>query len=267
MSYAAKFASAFYGPFRDAAESAPQFGDRRSYQMDAANAREALREVALDLQEGADIVMVKPALPYLDVIRVAKDETRFPMAAYNVSGEYAMVKAAIANGWLDERRTILEVLTSIRRSSLPSPISRARASIWRMGHTMLRAKSRLAVIEAITPRSTSATDRAWKLQGYFKLPSLRHYLIVWADKQRIAHHRRGDDGAIETHVVGPAIAGGPSLARFQKSYEKRRPYRDAIQYPPLTPGVANGTFPSGLAHSITLQSNMSGGNPVAEPFF
>jgi porphobilinogen synthase len=116
MAYAAKYASAFYGPFRDAAECAPRFGDRAGYQMDPPNADEALREIRSDIDEGADIVMVKPALPYLDVIRAAKDETRFPMAAYNVSGEYAMVKAAIANGWLDERRTILEVLTSIRRA-------------------------------------------------------------------------------------------------------------------------------------------------------
>jgi porphobilinogen synthase len=116
MAYAAKFASAFYGPFRDAAECAPRFGDRNGYQIDPPNADEALREIRGDIDEGADIVMVKPALPYLDIIRRAKDETRFPMAAYNVSGEYAMVKAAIANGWLDERRAILEVLTSIRRA-------------------------------------------------------------------------------------------------------------------------------------------------------
>jgi porphobilinogen synthase len=116
MAYAAKFASAFYGPFRDAAECAPRFGDRSGYQMDPPNADEALREIRSDIDEGADIVMVKPALPYLDIIRRAKDETRFPMAAYNVSGEYAMLKAAIANGWLDERRAILEVLTSIRRA-------------------------------------------------------------------------------------------------------------------------------------------------------
>ncbi|MGZ4109080.1 MAG: porphobilinogen synthase [Actinomycetota bacterium] len=116
MAYAAKFASAFYGPFRDAAECAPRFGDRTGYQMDPPNADEALREIRADVDEGADIVMVKPALPYLDIIRRAKDETRFPMAAYNVSGEYAMLKAAIANGWLDERRATLEVLTSIRRA-------------------------------------------------------------------------------------------------------------------------------------------------------
>jgi porphobilinogen synthase len=116
MAYAAKFASAFYGPFRDAAECAPRFGDRSGYQMDPPNADEALREIRTDIDEGADIVMVKPALPYLDVIRRAKDETAFPLAAYNVSGEYAMLKAAIANGWLDERRATLEVLTSIRRA-------------------------------------------------------------------------------------------------------------------------------------------------------
>jgi porphobilinogen synthase len=116
LAYAAKFASAFYGPFRDAAECAPKFGDRAGYQMDPANADEALREIRTDIEEGADIVMVKPALPYLDVIRRAKQETGFPLAAYNVSGEYAMVKAAAGNGWLDERRTTLEVLTSIRRA-------------------------------------------------------------------------------------------------------------------------------------------------------
>jgi len=116
MSYAAKYASAFYGPFREAAESAPQFGDRRSYQMDPANAAEALREVALDLQEGADVVMVKPALAYLDVIRRVKEAFGVPLAAYNVSGEYAMLKAAAERGWLDERAVVLEVLTSIRRA-------------------------------------------------------------------------------------------------------------------------------------------------------
>jgi porphobilinogen synthase len=117
MSYAAKYASAFYGPFREAAESAPQFGDRRTYQMDPANAREALREVQLDVDEGADLLMVKPALSYLDVIqRVKTAHPDLPLAAYNVSGEYAMLKAAVANGWLDERRTTLEVLTSIKRA-------------------------------------------------------------------------------------------------------------------------------------------------------
>jgi porphobilinogen synthase len=117
MSYAAKYASGFYGPFRDAAESAPQFGDRRSYQMDPANAGEALREVALDVAEGADILMVKPALSYLDVIRRVKDaHPEVPLAAYNVSGEYAMLKAAAANGWIDEQRVTMEILTSIRRA-------------------------------------------------------------------------------------------------------------------------------------------------------
>jgi porphobilinogen synthase len=116
MAYAAKFASGFYGPFREAAECAPRFGDRTGYQLDPANAEEAVREVRADIEEGADIVMVKPALPYLDVIRLAKDATGFPMAAYHVSGEYAMVKAAAANGWLDERQVALESLTSIRRA-------------------------------------------------------------------------------------------------------------------------------------------------------
>jgi porphobilinogen synthase len=116
MAYAAKFASAFYGPFRDAAESAPPFGDRRSYQMDPANADEALREVALDIEEGADIVMVKPALPYLDVVRRVKERFGYPVAAYQVSGEYAMVKAAAERGWLDEARVVEESLTAIRRA-------------------------------------------------------------------------------------------------------------------------------------------------------
>ena len=116
MAYSAKFASAFYGPFREAADSAPAFGDRRGYQMDPANGDEALREALLDVQEGADIVMVKPALPYLDVVRRIKDATSMPVAAYNVSGEYAMVKAAAAAGYLDERAAVLEALTSIRRA-------------------------------------------------------------------------------------------------------------------------------------------------------
>ena len=116
LAYAAKFASALYGPFRDAAECAPSFGDRAGYQMDPPNADEALREIRADIDEGADIVMVKPALPYLDVVRRAKDEVRVPVAAYQVSGEYAMVKAAAANGWIDERRAALEMLTSIRRA-------------------------------------------------------------------------------------------------------------------------------------------------------
>jgi porphobilinogen synthase len=116
MSYAAKFASAFYGPFRDAAESAPQSGDRRSYQMDAANAREALREVELDVAEGADIVMVKPGLPYLDLVWRIKERFGLPTAVYNVSGEYAMLKAAAANGWLDEKACVLEQMTAFKRA-------------------------------------------------------------------------------------------------------------------------------------------------------
>jgi porphobilinogen synthase len=116
LSYAAKYCSAFYGPFREAAQSAPQFGDRRSYQMDPANAREALREVALDLEEGADIIMVKPALPYLDIIQRVRERFDVPVAAYNVSAEYSMVKAAARNGWIDEQRTVLEIMTSIQRA-------------------------------------------------------------------------------------------------------------------------------------------------------
>jgi porphobilinogen synthase len=116
MAYSAKFASSFYGPFRQAAESAPRFGDRKSYQMDAANSDEALREIQLDLQEGADIVMVKPALAYLDIIRRVKERFNIPLAAYNVSGEFSMVKAAVQMGWLDEKNIILEILTSIKRA-------------------------------------------------------------------------------------------------------------------------------------------------------
>jgi porphobilinogen synthase len=116
IAYSAKFASAFYGPFRDAADSRPAFGDRRTHQMDPANADEAVREALLDVDEGADMVMVKPALPYLDVIRRIKEATQMPVAAYNVSGEYSMIKAAAQNGWLDERAAVLEALTSIRRA-------------------------------------------------------------------------------------------------------------------------------------------------------
>ena len=116
MSYAAKYCSAFYGPFREAAESTPAFGDRRSHQMDPANVEEALREVALDIEEGADIVMVKPAITYLDVISRIKREFAMPTAAYHVSGEYAMLKAAARNGWIDEPRAMMETLTSIRRA-------------------------------------------------------------------------------------------------------------------------------------------------------
>ena len=116
MAYSAKFASGFYGPFREAADSTPQFGDRRSYQMDPANAREALREVDLDIAEGADIVMVKPAMPYLDIIRQVRDTCDLPIAAYNVSGEFSMIKAAAHNGWIDEKRVVMEVLTGIRRA-------------------------------------------------------------------------------------------------------------------------------------------------------
>ena len=116
MSYAAKYASGFYGPFREAAESTPQFGDRRSHQMDPANSDEAMREVELDIHEGADIVMVKPALPYLDIVRRVKDKFGVPTAAYNVSGEYSMIKAAGRLGWIDEQRVMLEVLTGIKRA-------------------------------------------------------------------------------------------------------------------------------------------------------
>jgi porphobilinogen synthase len=116
LSYSAKYASAFYGPFREAADCAPKFGDRKTYQMDCRNSLEALREVAQDIEEGADIVMVKPALSYLDVIHRVKAESKMPVCAYNVSGEYSMVKAAAANGWLDEKKIVAEILTSIKRA-------------------------------------------------------------------------------------------------------------------------------------------------------
>ena len=131
MSYAAKFASAYYGPFREAAESAPQFGDRRSYQMDSANASEALREVALDIQEGADIVMVKPALAYLDILYRVKAEFGYPTAAYSVSAEYSMTKAAAANGWIDERAVTLESLLGMRRAGADILITYAAADVAR----------------------------------------------------------------------------------------------------------------------------------------
>ena len=123
VAYSAKYASSFYGPFREAADSAPAFGDRRSYQMDPANVREALRECELDVEEGADVIMVKPALPYLDVIRAARERFELPLAAYNVSGEYAMVKAAAARGWLEERQAALESLTAIKRAGADLVVS------------------------------------------------------------------------------------------------------------------------------------------------
>ncbi len=123
LSYAAKYASCFYGPFRDAAESAPQFGDRRSYQMDPANGREALREIELDLEEGADMIMVKPAMPYLDIIRQARDRWEVPIAAYQVSGEFSMIVAAARNGWIDCQRAMLESLTAIRRAGADMTIT------------------------------------------------------------------------------------------------------------------------------------------------
>ena len=129
MSYAAKFASAYYGPFREAAESAPQFGDRRSYQMDAANAAEALREVALDIQEGADIVMVKPALAYLDILHRVKAEFGYPTAAYSVSAEHSMIKAAAANGWIDERAVTVESLLAMRRAGADIIITYAATDV------------------------------------------------------------------------------------------------------------------------------------------
>jgi porphobilinogen synthase len=116
LSYAAKFCSGFYGPFREAAQSNPQFGDRRSYQMDPGNAREAMKEVAMDVEEGADMIMIKPALPYLDIVRRVRDRFDVPVAAYNVSGEYSMVKAAARNGWIDEQRVVLEIMTGIQRA-------------------------------------------------------------------------------------------------------------------------------------------------------
>ena len=139
MSYAAKYASAFYGPFREAADSPPQFGDRSGYQMDPSNVREALREVAMDIAEGADVIMVKPALPYLDVIRRVRDRFEYPIAAYNVSGEYSMVKAAAARGWLDERRVALECLTGIKRAGADMLITYWAKDVARWSPTSPRA--------------------------------------------------------------------------------------------------------------------------------
>jgi porphobilinogen synthase len=132
IAYSAKYASAFYGPFRDAAESTPEFGDRRGYQMDPANAAEAIREAELDLDEGADMLMVKPAVPYLDVVRQVKDATGAPLAAYHVSGEYSTLKAAAANGWIDERAAVLETLTSIRRAGADAIVTyyAKEAALW-----------------------------------------------------------------------------------------------------------------------------------------
>jgi porphobilinogen synthase len=123
MAYSAKYASAYYGPFRDAVESAPKQGDRRGYQMDPANASEALREVSMDAAEGADMIMVKPALAYLDIIRLVSDEVNLPLAAYNVSGEYAMIEAAARQGWIDKERVVMETLTGIRRAGADIIIS------------------------------------------------------------------------------------------------------------------------------------------------
>jgi porphobilinogen synthase len=149
LSYAAKYASAFYGPFREAADSAPQFGDRRGYQMDPPNAREAVREVTYDLAEGADMVMVKPALPYLDVVHAVKTAyPDVPLAAYNVSGEYAMLKAAAANGWLDERRAVLEALTSIARAGADMTITYYAKDVARW----LSSESRVASLEVTSHR-------------------------------------------------------------------------------------------------------------------
>ena len=153
MAYSAKYASAFYGPFREAADSTPQFGDRRSYQMDPANAAEAMREVALDVDEGADIVMVKPALPYLDVIARVRQEFGLPLAAYSVSGEYAMIKAAAALGWLDEERAMMEALTAIRRGRR------------RPDHHLLRQRGRAAARAPALRELALARAHARRRQG------------------------------------------------------------------------------------------------------
>ncbi len=167
LSYAAKYASAFYGPFREAAGSTPQFGDRRSYQMDPANSDEALREVGLDLDEGADIVMVKPALAYLDVIRRVKDTFRVPVAAYNVSGEYSMLVAAAERGWIDRERTVLEVLTGLRRAGRRHPVDlprpRGGAPAPRMSRTAgkrLFAERELVVRPSANARLRALADKA-----------------------------------------------------------------------------------------------------------
>lgn len=148
MAYSAKFASAFYGPFREAAESAPQFGDRRSYQMDPANRREALREVLLDVAEGADMVMVKPALAYMDLIRDVREIVHLPVAAYNVSGEYSMVKAAARNGWIDERRVVLETLSGMKRAGADLILTYHAVDVARW-----LAEDESAALKAVAPRA------------------------------------------------------------------------------------------------------------------
>ena len=193
LAYSAKFASAFYGPFREAADSAPAFGDRRAYQMDPANGNEAVREARLDVEEGADIVMVKPALPYLDLIRLIKDDTQMPLAAYNVSGEYAMVKAAVAAGYMDERATVLEILTSIRRAGadvddhLPRKGRRRMASVTRHRHgPKLRSRKDGAAI----PLDDLDKRLLNLMQGSFPIAP-RPYQHVAA---RGGHRRGGGDG-------------------------------------------------------------------------
>ena len=159
MSYSAKFASGYYGPFRDAAESTPSFGDRRGYQMDPANSDEAIREVALDLAEGADIVMVKPALAYLDIARRVKETFGVPVAAYNVSGEYAMVKAAALRGWIDERRIVLETLTGFKRAGIDMIITYHAARCCKVAETRLNARQILLIEEfRSSPRVQRAID-------------------------------------------------------------------------------------------------------------
>ena len=164
LSYAAKYASAFYGPFREAADSAPQFGDRRGYQMDPPNVREALREVRLDVEEGADMVMVKPALPYLDVIRAVRESFDLPVAAYNVSGEYAMVKAAAQRGWVDEERIVKETLTSIARAGADVILTYHAKDFVRWSR-MTQSEELFARAQRLIPGGVNSPVRAFKAVG------------------------------------------------------------------------------------------------------
>ena len=220
VAYSAKFASAFYGPFREAADSAPAFGDRRSYQMDPANAEEAVREALLDVEEGADVVMVKPALPYLDVIRRVKEATRVPVAAYNVSGEYAMIKAAAAAGYLDERAAVLEALTAHPprrrrhrdhlprqgRAAMAQPVAKVRARKGGSAVPLDELDRRLLNLMQgsfpLAERPYAARGRSW--------PSVSEDEVLAADAaaDRRAHHPPGHADLRHARARLPVDAGG-----------------------------------------------------------
>ena len=188
LAYAAKYASGFYGPFREAAESTPSFGDRRAYQMDPANVREAVKEVLSDIEEGADLVMVKPAMAYLDVVRAVREATNVPLAAYNVSGEYAMVKAAERNGWIDGKRVTLEILTSIRRAGADLILTYHAEGEW-------RARPRVA-----------GREEAPKLRSAERPPVLRTLSLFERAKKRMP-------GGVSSPVRSFASVGGDAVLR------------------------------------------------------